>query len=213
MIPVSLYFKDWLFYEKGHKYKNLKYPDRTFKSSTGLKSEFVTKFRSEYWAAWHVIKDRYSRNLRSCDASPRNTAPVDHFFVNGKKFHYEEIWEHMPNACQKVLDEWQIEAEFGREKGNIVHNFLEDLTNQKVNEYTGGDPIVLKHRKNAWDYFQTMPPKGFSQCEVIVGDLDWSLCGAIDRIDHLDAEFVEIIDYKSLSRAVFILLKRVGEQG
>jgi hypothetical protein len=195
--PTSTYFKDWLFYEKGHTYKNTKHPELKFRSSTGVKAQFVRDFRERYWAAWHVIKKKYSRNLRSCDASPRNTAPYDHFIVVGKKFHYEEIWQHMPTNCQKVLDEWELESTFGKGKGNNIHDFLEDLTNQKVNTYAG-DERIFAYRKNAWDYFQKMPPNGFPQCEVIVGDLDWMCCGAVDRIDHIDQVkgIIDIIDYK-----------------
>lgn len=201
MNKIQEYFSDFVFVEDGHKYYHKHHPEVDLTSSTGIKSQYIPEFRRKYWLAWAAIKERYPFD-RSCDASPRNTAPQDHFIVKGKQFHYEEIYKYLADRIGRINKEWESESTFGKIKGNFVHKYLENyVTLQDTQSAYSLNPTqdseILKYIYQAHYYITQNPPQGIPECEVITGDLRRKATGTIDRLDVLDSNWCDIWDYKS----------------
>ena len=192
--PVSFYFSDYIFMDAGHKYKNLAHPKVKFKSSTGVKSDMISGFRSRYWIAWTVVKQLYVN--RKCDYG--NQAEFDHFRINGNQIHHERIWESFPDECAQVKQEWKAKSDEGQARGSCVHDFLENIVGRKVYPTPRKYGVSIRNAMDYWKEEKNKEDIVFRECEVVMGDLDSKIAGMADRLDYPDTPWtVDLIDYKT----------------
>lgn len=189
---ISKFFPDIYFYDKNHRYKNILHPNRKYRSATGIKKDFIEPFRDRYYAAWGVVKEMTYN--RVCDFGGK-CAP-DHIIATGKEFHYTKVWEKYPDKCQAILDKWEAKAEFGRNKGNAVHDFLENATGRKV---FPGNRKYKPWLDQAWDFHINNKYEDvvFRECEVVMADEEYLVAGMADRIDYLGGWDVRLGDIKT----------------
>jgi hypothetical protein len=201
MTELLTAFKGIDFIEENHTYfkDNIK-----LISTTTFLKDFSPEFKADYWLTYKALerkghKPRPDNTRTKLVIDKRSYSPAE----ANKKFTLDSI-------VKEIRDEWDSARIFGVEKGNFVHNYLENRWNRKIVVYDGWKNKVDKSRWREFeleirilkryadsfynDHLHLIPIR----TEFVLGDIEYGIAGQLDLLayDPIAEEFI-IFDYKT----------------
>lgn len=179
-------FNDIEFFDEDHSYM---YKGKKYESVTTVIKKFQEPFRSDYWLTYKAIQRKGFKPIGDF----KEEVPTDHILIRTKTkgdklYHYKGVPTYYApkKYIEELREEWKQKGIDGREKGNYVHDYMENLYRGKVYKR---DKFLDSLKRDYW-----IPIK----LEGILADHDYEIAGQVDGVffDTKNAEII-CVDHKT----------------
>lgn len=109
-----------------------------YTSVTTLIGKYKPPFNKKYWSMYVALRDSGFK--------VRPTENQQHIWVDGFKRSLDSLYEHPINVNEvtKVVNNWQRITEIACNRGNTIHDFLEDNINESKEDITGSTNNLIQ---------------------------------------------------------------------